>query len=826
MRRHSLGSNQFCRKSSTVNVPQGSLESANRWSGIELKLVLMKTVLRLALCFSIILATTTTSRAINAMGKVFCDANQNSLFDANDPAIPGVFVVVTNLSGTFSNGNWTTTPDGRFVVALPNVADTYAAFILPDTLMVDSTVVIPPSGVAQFSVSNLVTDITTNFLVNSPACRTNSFQVIGQVFCDINFNGVIDPMDYSLGALVGITNLSGTFSNAVFSTNGTFLLNLPHANDNYVEFLIPSSLPPGFAIELPTGGVFSFSLGVGIRTNFFSRFLVSGACCPTSGITNSWTKTTSGKWEEPVWSLGILPEICQTIELTNSGFKAIAIDNSTATGYPGSLTIRHLDVYAPTGSFNTVLLNFAGTAVPLHVLSGVNVGTNGKILNLFSGLLVDTGGLVITNGEVAQQGGFTRVGDFIDVEGRYNLTNGLVQAPLERIGNGSVDSRFVENGGTNATSDLVLRGGPPVVRYDLLAGLLTAGSEEIFNGVRGTTAIAQSGGQNVVTNQLRLEGSAVDRDPFGPGIAQYILTGGTLSAGSILLGSYSSFAQSNGFATVFGAITFNAVSPFFRTTSFLAGGTLAAANLLFSGAGENLVQTGGTLIVTNLFSFAGFAFSPPLGFAFYDFGGGTLTASNIEMLANMTIGSAGGQTRRITNAGSFRLGGGGTLTTATIDERLGRFILAGSATIDMGAGASKLAFANSSAEAWTTGAVLSVIHWAGSTNGGGSDQLFFGTSATGLTASQVSQIRFVNPVGFAPGTYAARILSTGEIIPAAPPTLLFTRLPNAVVFSWQGSAVLQTATNVLGPYVDISGASSPRTNTIGTEPQRFFRLRL
>lgn len=785
----------------------------------------MKIIFRLFLGILVILASTSTSRAVNAMGKVFCDASQNSSFDANNPAIPGVFVVVTNLSGSFSNGNWTTTPDGRFVVALPNVADRYVAFILPESLPGGSAVVIPSSGLARFSVSNLVADITTNFLVNSPICRTNSFQAIGRIFCDINSNGVIDPTDPPLEVLIGITNLSGTFSNAAFSTNGTFVLNLPHVTDSYVEFLIASSLPPGFAIELPTNGVFTFTFSPGIRTNFFSRFLISGACCPTNGLTNSWTKATSGKWEEPVWSLGILPDICQTIEITNAGFKAVAIDSSTVSGFPGSLTIRHLDVNAPTGSFNTVLLNFAGTVVPLHVLSGVNVGTNGKILNLFSGLLVDAGGLIITNGEVAQQGGFTRVGDFIDVEGRFNLTNGLVQAPLETVGNGSVASRFVENGGTNTTGDLVLRGGPPLVQYDLLAGLLTAGSEEIFNGVRGTTTIAQSGGQNVVTNQLRLEGSAIDRDPFGPGIAQYILTGGTLSAGSILLGPYSSFAQSNGFTTVFGAIVFNAVSPFFRTTSFLAGGTLAASNLLFSGAGENLVQTGGAMIVTNLFSFAGFAFSPPLGFAFYDFAGGTLMASNIEILANMSIGSAGGQTRRITNPGFFRLGGGGTLTTATIDERLGRFILAGSASIDMAAGASKLAFANSSGEAWTPGAVLSVINWAGSTNGGGSDQLSFGTNANGLTASQLSQIRFVNPAGFAPGTYAARIRSTGEVVPTVGPTLAFTRTGNALVFSWPANSVLQTATNVVGPYIDVTNAVSPRTNVIAAEFQRFFRLK-
>src|SRR5579872_5293296 len=182
------------------------------------------------------------------------------------------------------------------------------------------------------------------------------------------------------------------------------------------------------------------------------------------GQVNSWTKPTSGAWQEPVWSLGILPSSSQTIEITNAGFKAVGINPSTATGFPGSLTINHLDVLAPTNSANTLLLNFFGTNPPLRVINGVNVGTNGRILNLSSGLRVDMGGLAITNGSVAQDGGFVMVGDEIDVSGSYNLTNGLVQTPaLQLVGGGNSQCLFTQDGGTNSISDLVLRGGS----YDL-----------------------------------------------------------------------------------------------------------------------------------------------------------------------------------------------------------------------------------------------------------------------------------------------------------------------------------------------------------------------
>jgi hypothetical protein len=59
----------------------------------------------------------------------------------------------------------------------------------------------------------------------------------------------------------------------------------------------------------------------------------------------------------------------------------------------------------------------------------------------------------------------------------------------------------------------------------------------------------------------------------------------------------------------------------------------------------------------------------------------------------------------------------------------------------------------------------------------------------------------------------------------ARPQLTFGRNGNELVLSWTGAFTLQSATNVTGTYVDLSGATSPYTNSIGAEPQRFFRLR-
>jgi hypothetical protein len=92
--------------------------------------------------------------------------------------------------------------------------------------------------------------------------------------------------------------------------------------------------------------------------------------------------------------------------------------------------------------------------------------------------------------------------------------------------------------------------------------------------------------------------------------------------------------------------------------------------------------------------------------------------------------------------------------------------LAGSVTLDLGAGASAVSFANSSALDWGTSS-LNILNWTV-----GSDTLRFGTDGTGLTAAQLGLINFsdiagshaaIDPSGFVsavvpePGTAALLI---------------------------------------------------------------------
>jgi hypothetical protein len=66
--------------------------------------------------------------------------------------------------------------------------------------------------------------------------------------------------------------------------------------------------------------------------------------------------------------------------------------------------------------------------------------------------------------------------------------------------------------------------------------------------------------------------------------------------------------------------------------------------------------------------------------------------------------------------------------------------------------------------------------------------------------------------------FAARVQASAQ------PLLDFVRAGNDFIASWPGPFSLQSSTNVAGPYLNVSGATSPYTNNLSLSPQRFFRL--
>src|SRR3954463_12576217 len=112
----------------------------------------MKTFKTVGLVLLMLAGGRISSQAWHAEGRVLCDATQNGQIDATDQAVLGALVVVTNVSGTFSNGNFTAAPGGGFFLDLPPVPDSYVLFIRPGSLPAGSTLVLPASGTMSFSL--------------------------------------------------------------------------------------------------------------------------------------------------------------------------------------------------------------------------------------------------------------------------------------------------------------------------------------------------------------------------------------------------------------------------------------------------------------------------------------------------------------------------------------------------------------------------------------------------------------------------------------------------------------------------------------------------
>jgi fibronectin-binding autotransporter adhesin len=154
-------------------------------------------------------------------------------------------------------------------------------------------------------------------------------------------------------------------------------------------------------------------------------------------------------------------------------------------------------------------------------------------------------------------------------------------------------------------------------------------------------------------------------------------------------------------------------------------------------------------------------------------GAGTLTLGGANAYTGNTTINAGALALGIDNAlptGVAMILNGGTLVTDGFSQEsaLGALTLSSDSAIDLGTlGESILKFADSHSAKWA--GELTIVNWNGSLDGGGADELFFGSSSSALSLGQLSDITFKNPNGLV-GNYQATILATGEVVPIPEPT--------------------------------------------------------
>jgi hypothetical protein len=388
--------------------------------------------------------------------------------------------------------------------------------------------------------------------------------------------------------------------------------------------------------------------------------------------------------------------------------------------------------------------------------------------------------------------------------GTYTLYDGAILASTLRMATGF----FYQEGGFVSIASFEIGGGfqsNDYGSYTLSNGILRMGSFAAGNG-----RIVQAGGECTISNTLGLYGAIYD---YGFSSVSYSLSGGALFCLSIDMGGLGGFDQSGGTNVVVGDLTFNG-SGYGLSAGLLVTSNTVVEPTYVNQFGDHIFseffQTGGEHRVSNTLS----------DYDQYLLSGGTLSATNIVLRGILSVSNSA----VILNPGLFDFGGELELFD-NVNESLGGMLLSANSSIDLENGAHTLAFQNSSSLVWSNGWTLTVSNWTGLTNGGGSDQLLFGNNSSGLTQAQLHRIQFVNPSGFPAGVYPATILGTGEVVPAQRPMLLFSRNLNGLVLNWSGSFVLQSATNVQGPYSDVTNATSPYTNLGFQLPRQFFRLR-
>jgi autotransporter-associated beta strand protein len=146
---------------------------------------------------------------------------------------------------------------------------------------------------------------------------------------------------------------------------------------------------------------------------------------------------------------------------------------------------------------------------------------------------------------------------------------------------------------------------------------------------------------------------------------------------------------------------------------------------------------------------------------------GTLILSGSNTYSGSTTLSGGtlvlGETEVIPNLSAV-IFNGGTLKTGAFNETYSTINLSDNSTVILNNSIQSHNFAVSNSISWTSGKTLTITGWAGGYNStsGTKGKIFVGTDATGLTASQLQQIKFFNGTA----NYDATILSTGEVVPS------------------------------------------------------------
>jgi autotransporter-associated beta strand protein len=371
----------------------------------------------------------------------------------------------------------------------------------------------------------------------------------------------------------------------------------------------------------------------------------------------------------------------------------------------------------------TVTASGITTATQLLSTSTYTMGASGPTLNLTGATPLTKAGLGISTFT------FNGAGSTVEYSGASNVT--FLDSPTAYV-------------------NLIISGGAGVVKT--LAANTT---------VSGALTIRAASTLNLSNRTLGTPASVI-LETVGGGNGASITGTGQLTLGGNVTADYSGA----------GAITTGASI----TTPVALGG----APRTFTVADDGSSSTDFT--ITGIISGVGAS-------TFIKNGTGTLTISGTNSYTVATNINAGtlqlGNTNTLNTGTPVTLNGGTLQTGATtgFSDAVGTLALTDNSIIALGTGVHALTFDASSGISWTTGRLLVVTGWTGGYNSttGTAGNIFVGTNASGLSADQLSQIRFFNGSAY----HHATQLSTGEVVPT---NVAYSTFISAITGSWNTPA--------------------------------------
>ena len=492
----------------------------------------------------------------------------------------------------------------------------------------------------------------------------------------------------------------------------------------------------------------SFSSSIGASSNIASKLVFDGGTLRYTGPTTSTDRRfTVSAGKTAVFDVTQPGATLTFSSITNSSLPAgtVIVKNGPGAlsfGYdgtgPGGATWGFL------GSIDAIVVNegsFLNVANDTPQLNVSRLAANGPALTLGDGVYLGSSNPLEASGANGEQ-----IVRYIGTNTTATIAAGLFQGP----GTGGSNTKTFDVNDGAADIDLLV-----TASYGIYSGVepLQAVSDIRKTGagtlkLSGTASVFH--GTTTVRNGRLIVGASVLPNVAGPlgntNTAVQVADAGTTSSNTVALVFDGNYTFGRGLY----------VYPYTNGAS-VSFGSIAAGSAVFSGAIllSNTVQLTSASAGTNAVIVTG-VISGPGGISKTGTGTVVLAVSN-TYTGTTTVASGTlrlSASNRIADTSSLRLTGG-TFAADGFSETMGNLDVDGSATIDFGNGSSVLTFAASAGQTWD--GTLTIRNWSGAVSGGGTDQLFVGTSAGGLTSAQLAKI--VTPAG-----QTARQLATGEVV--------------------------------------------------------------